>query len=117
VGASSPRSARRRDLLVLDEPTSGLDPIVRREFIEAVDPARTSKGFQETARFWCPPTSSLEFEGLIDESRSSITAAPLLDTRRATRPASAIRKIARAFAQPPPEIDLQAALRGPPRRA
>jgi len=97
------------DLLVLDEPTSGLDPIVRREFIEAVIGA-----YQQSVpgkRTILVSTHLIsEFEGLIDEftlidhGRSVLT----LDADRARE---RYQKIRARFAQTPPEIDLQAALR------
>jgi len=97
------------DLLVLDEPTSGLDPIVRREFIEAVIGAYQQAGPGKRTIFISTHLIS-EFEGLIDEftlidhGRSVLT----LDADQARE---RYQKIRARFAQSPPEIDLQAALR------
>jgi ABC-2 type transport system ATP-binding protein len=97
------------DLLVLDEPTSGLDPIVRREFIEAVIGAY-QQGVPGKRTILVSTHLVAEFEGLIDEfmlidhGRSVLT----LDADRARE---RYQKIRARFAQAPPEIDLQAALR------
>jgi ABC-2 type transport system ATP-binding protein len=97
------------DLLVLDEPTSGLDPIVRREFIEAVIGAY-QQGVPGKRTILVSTHLITEFEGLIDEftlidhGRSVLT----LDADRARE---RYQKIRARFAQAPPEIDLQAALR------
>jgi ABC-2 type transport system ATP-binding protein len=97
------------DLLVLDEPTSGLDPIVRREFIEAVIGAY-QQGLPGKRTIFISTHLISEFEGLIDEftlidhGRSVLT----LDADQARE---RYQKIRARFAQAPPEIDLQAALR------
>ena len=97
------------DLLVLDEPTSGLDPIVRREFIEAVIGAY-QQGVPGGRTILVSTHLITEFEGLIDEftlidhGRSVLT----LDADQARE---RYQKIRARFAQAPPEIDLQAALR------
>jgi len=97
------------DLLVLDEPTSGLDPIVRREFIEAVIGAY-QQGVPGKRTILVSTHLISEFEGLIDEftlidhGRSVLT----LDADRARE---RYQKIRARFAQSPPEIDLQTALR------
>ena len=97
------------DLLVLDEPTSGLDPIVRREFIEAVIGAY-QQGVPGKRTILVSTHLITEFEGLIDDftlidhGRSVLT----LDADQARE---RYQKIRARFAQPPPEIDLQAALR------
>jgi ABC-2 type transport system ATP-binding protein len=97
------------DLLVLDEPTSGLDPIVRREFIETVIGA-----YQEG----CPGNRAIlvsthlitEFEGLIDEFTIIDRGRDVL-TLDSDQARERFRKIRARFAQAPPEIDLNAALR------
>jgi ABC-2 type transport system ATP-binding protein len=97
------------DLLVLDEPTSGLDPIVRREFIEAVIGAY-QQGIPGQRTILVSTHLITEFEGLIDEFT-------LMDHGRAvlTHDADAARerfqRIRARFAEPPPDIDLKAALR------
>ena len=97
------------DLLVLDEPTSGLDPIVRREFIEAVIGAY-QQGVPGKRTILVSTHLISEFEGLIDEftlidhGRSVLT----LDADQARE---RYQKIRARFAQAPPEIDLQTALR------
>jgi len=97
------------DLLVLDEPTSGLDPIVRREFIEAVIGAY-QQGVPGKHTILVSTHLISEFEGLIDEftlidhGRSVLT----LDADQARE---RYQKIRARFAQSPPEINLEAALR------
>jgi len=97
------------DLLVLDEPTSGLDPIVRREFIEAVIGA-----YQQSVpgkRTILVSTHLItEFEGLIDEF-TLIDHGRTVLTLDADQARQRYQKIRARFAQPPPEIDLSAALR------
>lgn len=96
------------DLLLLDEPTSGLDPIVRREFIETVigayqegNPARTI--FVSTHLI-------TEFEGLIDEFTIVDRGRAVL-TIDADHARERYQKIRARFAQAPPELDFQTALR------
>ena len=97
------------DLLVLDEPTSGLDPIVRREFIEAVIGAY-QQGIPGKRTILVSTHLITEFEGLIDEftlidrGRNVLTLDADLARER-------FQKIRARFAQPPPEMDLTAALR------
>ena len=97
------------DLLVLDEPTSGLDPIVRREFIEAVIGAY-QQGVPGGRTILVSTHLITEFEGLIDEftlidhGRSVLT----LDADQARE---RYQKIRARFAQAPPKINLEAALR------
>ena len=97
------------DLLVLDEPTSGLDPIVRREFIEAVIGAY-QQGIPGHRTILVSTHLITEFEGLIDEftiiDRGRVVLALDADAAR-----ERYQKIRARFAQPPPELDLKAALR------
>jgi len=105
IAAISPET----DLLVLDEPTSGLDPIVRREFIETVIGAY-QEGNPGNRTIFVSTHLITEFEGLIDEftivdhGRAVLT----LDSDQAR---NRYQKIRARFAQPPPELDLKAALR------
>jgi ABC-2 type transport system ATP-binding protein len=97
------------DLLVLDEPTSGLDPIVRREFIETVIGAY-QEGHSGNRTILISTHLITEFEGLIDEftiiehGRSVLS----LDADEAR---TRFQKIRARFAQAPPDLDLQSALR------
>ncbi len=97
------------DLLVLDEPTSGLDPIVRREFIETVIGAY-QEGNPGSRTIFVSTHLITEFEGLIDEftiiDRGRTVLA--LDSDQARE---RFQKIRARFAQSPPELDLEAALR------
>ncbi len=96
-------------MLVLDEPTSGLDPIVRREFIEAVIGAY-QQGIPGHRTILVSTHLITEFEGLIDEftimDRGRVVLALDADAAR-----ERFQKIRARFAQPPPELDLKAALR------
>jgi ABC-2 type transport system ATP-binding protein len=97
------------DLLVLDEPTSGLDPIVRREFIEAVIGAY-QQGVPGHRTILVSTHLIAEFEGLIDEF-TLIDHGRAVLTLDADQARQRYQKIRARFAQAPPEIDLQAALR------
>jgi len=97
------------DLLVLDEPTSGLDPIVRREFIEAVIGAY-QQGIPGERTILVSTHLITEFEGLIDEF-TIIDRGRAVLTLGADQARERYQKIRARFAQPPPDIDLQAALR------
>jgi len=97
------------DLLVLDEPTSGLDPIVRREFIEAVIGAY-QQGVPGGRTILVSTHLISEFEGLIDEFTLIARGRSVL-TLEADQARERYQKIRARFAQPPPEIDLKAALR------
>jgi ABC-2 type transport system ATP-binding protein len=97
------------DLLVLDEPTSGLDPIVRREFIEAVIGAY-QQGIPGNRTILVSTHLIAEFEGLIDEF-TFIDHGRAVLTLDADQARKRYQKIRARFAQAPPEIDLQAALR------
>ena len=97
------------DLLVLDEPTSGLDPIVRREFIEAVIGAY-QQGVPGKRTILVSTHLITEFEGLIDEF-TLIDHGRTVLTLDADQARERYQKIRARFAQAPPEIDLQAALR------
>ena len=97
------------DLLVLDEPTSGLDPIVRREFIEAVIGAY-QEGIPGKRTILVSTHLINEFEGLIDEF-TIIDRGRAVLTMDSDQARERYRKIRARFAQAPPEIDLQAALR------
>jgi len=97
------------DLLVLDEPTSGLDPIVRREFIEAVIGAY-QQGVPGKRTILVSTHLITEFEGLIDEFTLIDHGRSLL-TLDADRARERYQKIRARFAEVPPEIDLQTALR------
>jgi ABC-2 type transport system ATP-binding protein len=97
------------DLLVLDEPTSGLDPIVRREFIEAVIGAY-QQGIPGQRTILVSTHLITEFEGLIDEF-TLIDHGRAVLTLEADRARERFQKIRARFAEPPPELDLAAALR------
>jgi ABC-2 type transport system ATP-binding protein len=96
-------------LLVLDEPTSGLDPIVRREFIEAVIGAY-QQGIPGQRTILVSTHLITEFEGLIDEF-TLIDRGRAVLTLDADQARERYQKIRARFAEPPPEIDLKAALR------
>jgi ABC-2 type transport system ATP-binding protein len=97
------------DLLVLDEPTSGLDPIVRREFIETVIGAYQD-GTAGNRTILVSTHLITEFEGLIDEFTIIDQGRPVL-TLASDQARESYRKIRARFAQSPPELDLQGALR------
>ena len=97
------------DLLVLDEPTSGLDPIVRREFIETVIGAY-QEGNSGNRTILVSTHLITEFEGLIDEF-TIIDQGQSVLTLEADEARERYQKIRARFAQSPPELDLQAALR------
>ncbi len=97
------------DLLVLDEPTSGLDPIVRREFIETVIGAY-QEGNPGNRAIFVSTHLIAEFEGLIDEF-TIIDRGRAVLTLDADHARERYQKIRARFAQSPPELDLQAALR------
>lgn len=96
------------DLLVLDEPTSGLDPIVRREFIETVIGAY-QEGNPGQRTILVSTHLIAEFEGLIDEF-TIIDHGRAALTLEADQARARYQKIRARFAQPPPELDLKAAL-------
>jgi len=97
------------DLLVLDEPTSGLDPIVRREFIETVIGAYQD-GNAGSRTILVSTHLITEFEGLIDEFTIIDQGRPVL-TLASDQARESYQKIRARFAQSPPELDLQGALR------
>ena len=97
------------DLLVLDEPTSGLDPIVRREFIETVIGAYQD-GNPGNRTILVSTHLITEFEGLIDEFTIMDGGRAVL-ALNADQARARYQKIRARFAQPPPDIDLKAALR------
>ena len=97
------------DLLVLDEPTSGLDPIVRREFIETVIGAY-QEGHLGDRTILVSTHLITEFEGLIDEFTIMDQGRVVL-TLEADQARERYQRIRARFAQTPPEIDLQSALR------
>lgn len=97
------------DLLVLDEPTSGLDPIVRREFIETVIGAYQEGGSRERTILVSTHLIT-EFEGLIDEF-TIIDQGRAVLTLEADEARRRFQKIRARFAQFPPALDLQSALR------
>ena len=97
------------DMLVLDEPTSGLDPIVRREFIETVIGAY-QEGNPGNRTILVSTHLITEFEGLIDEFTIIDQGASVL-TLEADEARKRYQRIRARFAQSPPELDLQAALR------
>jgi ABC-2 type transport system ATP-binding protein len=97
------------DMLVLDEPTSGLDPIVRREFIETVIGAY-QEGNAGNRTILVSTHLITEFEGLIDEFTIIDQGRSLL-TLEADEARERFQKIRARFAGPPPELDLQGALR------
>jgi ABC-2 type transport system ATP-binding protein len=97
------------ELLLLDEPTSGLDPIVRREFIETVIGA-----YQDSApdqRTILVSTHMIaEFEGLIDEFMIMDQGRNVM-TLEADEARNRFRKLRARFAEPPPDVRLEGALR------
>lgn len=97
------------DLLVLDEPTSGLDPIVRREFIETVIGAY-QEGNPGNRTIFVSTHLITEFEGLIDEF-TIIDRGRVVVTLDSDQARERFQKIRARFAQSPPELDLEAALR------
>src|SRR6516225_4853844 len=97
------------NLLLLDEPTSGLDPIVRREFIEAVIGAY-QQGNAGNRTILVSTHLITEFEGLIDEFTIIDQGRPVL-TLASDHARESYQKIRARFAQSPPELDLQGALR------
>jgi ABC-2 type transport system ATP-binding protein len=97
------------DMLVLDEPTSGLDPIVRREFIETVIGAY-QEGNPGSRTIFLSTHLITEFEGLIDEFTIIDQGAAVL-TLEADEARERYQRIRARFAQAPPELDFQAALR------
>jgi ABC-2 type transport system ATP-binding protein len=97
------------DLLVLDEPTSGLDPIVRREFIETMIGAY-QEGNPGNRTIFVSTHLITEFEGLIDEF-TIIDRGRVVVTLDSDQARERFQKIRARFAQSPPELDLQAALR------
>ena len=97
------------DLLVLDEPTSGLDPIVRREFIETVIGAY-QEGNPGNRTILVSTHLITEFEGLIDEF-TIIDQGHSVLTLEADEARERYQRIRARFAQTPPELDFQAALR------
>jgi len=97
------------DLLVLDEPTSGLDPIVRREFIETVIGAY-QEGNPGNRTILVSTHLITEFEGLIDEFTIIDQGVSVL-ALEADEARERFQKIRARFAGPPPEIDIQGALR------
>src|SRR5512140_2751246 len=97
------------DLLVLDEPTSGLDPIVRREFIETVIGAY-QEGNPGNRTIFVSTHLISEFEGLIDEFTIVDSGSAVL-TMEADEARERYQRIRVRFAQTPPELDFQGALR------
>ena len=97
------------DLLVLDEPTSGLDPIVRREFIETVIGAY-QEGQAGSRSILVSTHLIAEFEGLIDEFTIIDQGAAVL-TLEADDARERYQRIRARFAQVPPDLDFQSALR------
>jgi ABC-2 type transport system ATP-binding protein len=97
------------DLLVLDEPTSGLDPIIRREFIETVIGAY-QEGNAGNRTILVSTHLITEFEGLIDEF-TIIDQGRAVLTLASDHAREIYQKIRARFAQSPPELDLQGALR------
>ncbi len=97
------------DMLVLDEPTSGLDPIVRREFIETVIGAY-QEGSPGNRTILVSTHLITEFEGLIDEFTIIDQGVSVL-TLEADEARERYQRIRARFAQSPPELDFQAALR------
>jgi ABC-2 type transport system ATP-binding protein len=96
------------DLLVLDEPTSGLDPIIRREFIQTVIGAYQDTNPSNRTIFLSTHLIT-EFEGLIDEF-TIIDRGRVVLTLDSDHARERFQKIRARFAQPPPELDLKAAL-------
>jgi ABC-type multidrug transport system ATPase subunit len=97
------------DLLVLDEPTSGLDPIVRREFIETVI-GTYQEGNPGNRTIFVSTHLISEFEGLIDEF-TIIDRGRAVVTFDSDQARGRFQKIRARFAQSPPELELNAALR------
>jgi ABC-2 type transport system ATP-binding protein len=97
------------DLLVLDEPTSGLDPIVRREFIETVIGAY-QEGNPGNRTIFASTHLIAEFEGLIDEFTIIDQGTGVL-TLEADSARERYQRIRARFAQAPPDLDFQPALR------
>lgn len=97
------------DLLVLDEPTSGLDPIVRREFIETVIGAY-QEGNLGNRTILVSTHLITEFEGLIDEFTIMDHGVSVLSLE-ADHARERFQRIRARFAQTPPDLDLQSALR------
>jgi ABC-2 type transport system ATP-binding protein len=96
------------DLLVLDEPTSGLDPIIRREFIQTVIGAYQDTNPSNRTIFLSTHLIT-EFEGLIDEF-TIIDRGRVVVTLDSDHARERFQKIRARFAQPPPELNLKAAL-------
>jgi len=97
------------DMLVLDEPTSGLDPIVRREFIETVIGAYQEGNLGNRTILVSTHLIS-EFEGLIDEFTIIDQGRNVL-TLEADEARERYQRICARFAQSPPELEFQGALR------
>lgn len=97
------------DMLVLDEPTSGLDPIVRREFIETVIGAY-QEGSPGNRTIFVSTHLITEFEGLIDEF-TIIDQGVSVITLEADEARERYQRIRARFAEAPPDLDFQAALR------
>jgi len=97
------------DLLVLDEPTSGLDPIVRREFIETVIGAY-QEGNAGNRTILVSTHLIAEFEGLIDEF-TIIDQGRRVLTLASDQARASYQKIRARFAQSPPELGFEGALR------
>jgi len=97
------------DMLVLDEPTSGLDPIVRREFIETVIGAY-QEGNLGNRTILVSTHLIAEFEGLIDEFTIIEQGRNVL-TLEADEARERYQRIRARFAQSPPELEFQGALR------
>ena len=97
------------DLLLLDEPTSGLDPIVRREFIETVIGAY-QEGNPGNRTILVSTHLITEFEGLIDEF-TIMDGGRSVMSLDADEARDRYRKIRARFAEVPPELNLEGALR------
>jgi ABC-2 type transport system ATP-binding protein len=97
------------DMLVLDEPTYGLDPIVRREFIETVIGAY-QEGNLGNRTILVSTHLITEFEGLIDEFTIMDRGVSVLSLE-ADEARQRYQRIRARFAQMPPELDFQSALR------
>jgi ABC-2 type transport system ATP-binding protein len=97
------------ELLVLDEPTSGLDPIVRREFIETVIGAYQESNPGNRTIFVSTHLIT-EFEGLIDEF-TIVDGGRAVLTLESDNARERYQRIRVRFAQAPPEVDLDGALR------
>ena len=97
------------DLLVLDEPTSGLDPIVRRELIETVIGAYQDGNLGHRTILVSTHLIT-EFEGLIDEFTIMDRGISVL-TLEADEARQRYQRIRARFAQAPPELEFQSALR------